>query len=206
MKSELIPKFATDKQAGKGVELYCSLLDKVSLDVSEPHQFEPHQLVTAVMQGFETATEGYGGQSKKSLIGAVFEYAVGEVLIRSGLTPLYHQAQVRHVPLARFDWFLYHPVRPVSISCKTSARERWKQAAYEAKALKDVYPQANNYLITVETVSAINTKMTDAPQTIDAYIRANTPQFDIAISNIAQTQYCEAEAQSPILDGSILIK
>ncbi len=81
--------------------------------------------------------------------GAVFECLILDALWRHQIVPVYFQAEVTHVPNALFDVFLYHPVRPVVISCKTSLRERWKQAAVEGLVLKQVYRQAESYLVTL---------------------------------------------------------
>ena len=200
MRSILIPKmFGNQFKSNKSACLYCEMLNRCG-----EYTGNPHELVVSVMGGFEEATQGRGGQSKKSLRGAVFEYVIGEVLLLEGIAPLYHQAMLRHVPMAHFDWFLYHPNTPVSISCKTSVRERWKQAAYEGMALKRVYPQAVNYMISVEETSAVEKKKQEAPQTIDHYIVATKQSFDASISQIGAIKYSIAESVSPIIKGIVL--
>jgi hypothetical protein len=194
MKSILMPKLL-DMQSteNKGAILYCEMLAECSYDGLAS------SFVKNVMDNFSSKTEGNNEQSKKSLRGSVFEYVIGEVLLLKGLTPLYHQAELRHVPLAKFDWLLYHPKTPVSISCKTSGRERWKQAAYEGMALKRVYSRAVNYFVSIEPLSKTDEKKDEAPGTLDHFIVANTPEFDNALEKIKETNYCEAESVSPII-------
>lgn len=199
MKSALIPKLFGDN-LGKAACLYRDMLD-----VCEDYTGVPHKLVSAVMDEFGNATETRGEQSKKNLRGAVFEFVIGEVLLLESVTPIYYQAQLLNVPLACFDWFLYHPKYPVSISCKTSARERWKQAAYEGMALKRVYPQSLNYLVSIEPVAKIEEKKEEAPQTIDHFVIASDPAFDDAIAEIKKLSYCIAERISPIVGSSRLV-
>ena len=198
MKSILIPKLLArgdnvKSTKKKGAILYCEMLSKCSYDGVA------HEFVSKVMGNFDNQTKANNEQSKKSLRGAVFEYVIGEVLLLKGLTPLYHQAELRHVPLAKFDWLLYHPQKPVSISCKTSARERWKQAAYEGMALKQVYSHAINYFVSVDALPKIDEKREEAPRTLDHFLVAIKPEFDEALEEIKKTDYCEAENVSPII-------
>ena len=200
MRSILIPKMFGDQfKSNKSARLYCKILDGCS-----EYTGNPHELVASVMGGFDKAAQGMREQSKKRLHGVVFEYVIGEVLLLKGIAPLYYQAMLRHVPMACFDWLLYHPKTPVSISCKTSARERWKQAAYEGMTLKRVYPQAVNYMISIEETSAVEKKKQEAPQTIDHYIDATEQSFDASISQIGTTEYSIAESVSPIIKGIAL--
>lgn len=157
----------------------------------------PHEFVEVMMSAYESMEN----LPDRSVHGRYFEYVIGETLAQSGVRCMYYQADVLHVPLATFDWFLYHETYPVSISCKTKARERWKQAAHEAMALKQVYVQATNYLVTIERLGATEEKRTLAPFTIDHFIVANEPEYSEAIQEITQRQYEKAVAKSPISKG-----
>ena len=160
----------------------------------------PHACIQTIMQAYHDIDPPLD----RNIHGKIFELAVGEVLAQREILPLYFQAELRHVPLARFDWLLYHPQQPVSLSCKTNTRERWKQAAYEGMALKNVYPQAINYLVTIEpTPKADNTRM-DTSQTIDRFIQATTPEFDEMIKMLAEMEFCAAEMLSPIISGNLV--
>ena len=61
------------------------------------------------------------------------------------------------VPLANFDLVVYTEERgPVVLSLKTSIRERYKQAEFEAQAMKDVHRRAKNFLVTMEKDEAVS--------------------------------------------------
>lgn len=194
MDSLILPKLPPRKQSGKGASIYRELLNKVT-GYSKAHLF---------VQDMMAAYEGLPEQPDRVVHGHFFELVIGETLAQQGIACLYHQAEIRHVPLATFDWFLYHKTTPVTVSCKTKARDRWKQAAYEAMALKRVYPQAVNYLVTIEEVDNIEDKKKLALQTIDHYVIASSPEYDDAIEEIADRVYCKAVKTSPIVSGYLL--
>lgn len=162
----------------------------------------PHEFVRLMMQMWNQEQEKR--PRDRSVHGRFFEYVIGETLAQSGVRCLYYQANVLHVPLASFDWFLYHETHPVSISCKTKARDRWKQAAHEAFALKRVYVQAVNYLITLERLATTENKKILAPGTIDHFIVADEQEYSDALAEIVKREYCEAVQQSPIQKGRFI--
>ena len=92
----------------------------------------------------------------------------------------------------------------VSISCKTKARDRWKQAAHEAKALKQVFVQATNFLVPIERLAMSTIKKTLVPNTIDHFIVANEPEFSKAVIDIAGREYVQAIDRSPIRKGNFV--
>jgi hypothetical protein len=95
--------------------------------------------------------QGRSAQSIANLRGNWLEYALLLALKHHGLTPAYWQAQFNAVPNAYNDvmvWSTEHG--PVIISCKTSLRERYKQADLEAVALKAHHPNAKFYLLTLD--------------------------------------------------------
>ncbi len=104
-----------------------------------------------VLTGYNWYRENYDTSSprQRPINGKVFECLVLDALWAHGIRPAYHQARVEHVPHVVYDIVLYHPKRPVVLSCKTSLRERWKQADLEGLALKQVYRAAQSVLITL---------------------------------------------------------
>lgn len=177
-------------------KIYLELIDSVEMSDLLPHEF-----VLIMMDKYDEMEQ----KPDRSVHGRYFEYVIGEALAQNGVTCMYYQAHVLHVPLATFDWFLYHETHPVSISCKTKARDRWKQAAHEAMALKQVYVQATNYLITIERLAMSKDKKTLAPNTIDHFVVANEPEFSRAVVNIAEREYVEAIDRSPIRKGNFVV-
>lgn len=192
MESLIIPHLG-----GNGVskETYLKIIDSI-----ETRELLPHEFVDIMMTRFKELRP----KPDRSIHGKYFEYVIGEALAQNGVTCMYHQADVLHVPLATFDWFLYHETHPVSISCKTKARDRWKQAAHEAMALKQVYVQATNYLITIEPTAMSEIKKTLVPFTIDHFVTANVPEFSKAVIDIAKREYVEAIDRSPVRKGKFV--
>ena len=96
--------------------IYLELIARITRKEVLPHEFV--EMMMEMYDSWEPAPD-------RSVHGRFFEYVVGESLAQNGVTSLYYQAKVLHVPLATFDWLLYHETRPVSISCKTSPRGSW---------------------------------------------------------------------------------
>lgn len=92
--------------------------------------------------------------NKPTLHGNIFEYIIYTLLYREEIKPFYTQAKVAFVPNVNFDTLLYCQSTPVSLSLKTSLRERYKQADLEAIALKYVHRKSKCYLLTMDSVEA----------------------------------------------------
>ena len=114
--------------------------------------------------------------------GKFFELVMASCLIKNKILPFFWQAQLEFVPLANFDLVVYTEERgPVVLSLKTSIRERYKQAEFEAQAMKDVHRRAKNFLITMENDEAVSLQAKiDAGvlSGIDGVIVANEKSFD----------------------------
>jgi hypothetical protein len=83
--------------------------------------------------------------------GRWLEWAVLVALKARSLTPAYWQAEFAAVPNTFNDvmvWSREHG--PVIISCKTSLRERYKQADLEAATLRMHYPAGKFFLLTLD--------------------------------------------------------
>jgi hypothetical protein len=97
------------------------------------------------------AAQGKSPPSIGSMGGSWLEWAALVALKANGLTPAYWQAEFTSVPNNFNDvmvWSKEHG--PVIISCKTSLRERYKQADLEAVALRQHYPDAKLFLLTLD--------------------------------------------------------
>ena len=97
------------------------------------------------------AAQGKSPSSIGSMSGNWLEYALLLALREQQLTPAYWQAEFKAVPNAFNDvmvWSQEHG--PIIISCKTSLRERYKQADLEAVAMRKTYPNAKYFLVTVD--------------------------------------------------------
>jgi len=114
--------------------------------------------------------------------GKFFELLIASCLIKNGILPFFWQAQLEFVPLANFDLVVYTEERgPIVLSLKTSIRERYKQAEFEAQAMKYVHRRAKNFLVTMERNEAVSLKAkTDSGvlNGIDSVVVANEKSFD----------------------------
>lgn len=97
------------------------------------------------------AVAGKSPQSIGSMGGNWLEWAALIAVRESKLTPAYWQAEFTKLPDNFNDvtfWTVEHG--PVILSCKTSLRERYKQADLEAVALRQFYPKGKFFLLTLD--------------------------------------------------------
>lgn len=141
-----------------------------------------------------------------SLNGNIFELIIYTLLYREGIKPFYTQAKVTYVPNIIYDTILYNQAQPVSLSLKTSLRERYKQADLKAVALKYVHSRAKCYLLTISSVEAAsaNDKIKKGDIIgLDAVIDCTTPQIDELIAYLKKITFEEAESK-PAVTGNIV--
>jgi hypothetical protein len=94
---------------------------------------------------------GNSPQSIGSMRGRWLEWALLVALKQQGITPSYWQAEFTKVPNAFNDVMLWSKEHgPVILSCKTSLRERYKQADLEAVALRQYFPNGRFFLVTLD--------------------------------------------------------
>jgi hypothetical protein len=114
--------------------------------------------------------------------GKFFELLIASCLIKNKILPFFWQAQLEFVPLANFDLVIYTEERgPIVLSLKTSIRERYKQAEFEAQAMKDVHRRSKNFLVTIESDEAksLTSKIESGVLNgIDEVVVANEKSFD----------------------------
>ena len=131
-----------------------------------------------------------------NLNGKIFELIIYTLLYREGVKPFYTQAKVAFVPNVEFDTILYNKCTPVSLSLKTSLRERYKQADLEAIALKYVHRKAKSYLLTLSSDEANSVKQKIASGAViglDCVIDCNTNEIDQMIVDLKQMAFVESE-------------
>lgn len=124
--------------------------------------------------------------------GNVFEYIIYSLLYREGIKPFYTQAKVAFVPNVNYDALLYNQSAPVSLSLKTSLRERYKQADLEAVALRYIYRRAKSYLLTMDTREANVQKakiLSGDIMGLDEIIDCNTDDINRLIANLKGMQF-----------------
>jgi len=135
-----------------------------------------------------------------SINGRIFEYLVCETLMREGITPFYFQARFRFVPNADFDVACYNPKRPVVLSMKVSLRERYKQADLEGMALRQVYRNAESYLITLSNeATLVSQKITEGDISgLAGCLIASNPEYTALLASLKKREFSVAIAVQPI--------
>lgn len=133
---------------------------------------------------------------ERDLNGNVFETFIAVLLYRLEIYPLYIQATLAFVPNAKFDIIAYNSQFGVlSLSIKTSLRERYKQADLEAFALKSVHRNSKCYLITLseKEASNVNKKIKASEMLgLDKVIVATNDEFNKFVQELKTYKYSEA--------------
>lgn len=133
-------------------------------------------------------------RSNNSVNGGVFEQLLILSLLREGISPIYTQAQLAFVPNVNLDIVLYNRKTPITISAKTTLRERWKQADLEAMATKYVHREAKCYVLTLseDEVSARRSEE-NSYMGIDSFILAHTNEYDVLVEELKKIKISESE-------------
>ena len=125
--------------------------------------------------------------SDNSSRGSAFEFLIAFTLMRENISPFYYQVEFSNITWAEFDILIYtKEIGPIVFSCKTSLRERWKQAEFEAQLLRRDFPESRSFLITMDPKeSSVANKIKNGPKTgLEKVMRSNQPAFDRIIQEI----------------------
>ena len=128
------------------------------------------------------------------------------MLYREGITPFYTQAKVAFVPNVNFDTLLYCQATPVSLSLKTSLRERYKQADLEAIALKYVHRKSKCYLLTMDSTEAKVQKAKILSGDIiglDEIIDCNTNDINTLVDELKKMQFTTSQ-KIDVVEGNLV--
>ncbi len=156
----------------------------------------PHRFIAAA---WEVYTGAY--PNNPSVNGRVFEWLVCECLAREGVAPFYYQGRFERIPNAEFDVVCYERNRPVVLSMKVSLRERYKQADLEGMALRQVYRNAECYLLTLSggETPRVNKKIKSGDIAgLNKCIVASEKEFSELLKELASRQFTSAEAVRPL--------
>ena len=185
------------KKAGK---IYKEILENTtsghqrSIEVGRtgllPHQF--------IRSGYEFYLQNY--PSVESLNGYIFEFLICEALLQNDISPIYYQASFSLIPNINFDVICYEERAPVSLSIKTSLRERYKQADLEAMALRQVYRNSECYLLVrTDEYIKVRSKIKDGYLFgLNDCLRADSEDFDTLIDSLKSRSFSLAEPVIPI--------
>lgn len=143
---------------------------------------------------------------RPTLHGNIFEYIIYTLLFRENIRPFYTQAKVAFVPNVNFDALLYSQASPVSLSLKTSLRERYKQADLEAVALKYVHRKSKCYLLTMDTAEACAQKpkiLSGDIIGLDEIVDCTTGDIDSLVAALKQMTFT-ASMKIDIVQGNLV--
>lgn len=144
--------------------------------------------------------------NKPTLNTNTFKYIIYSLLYREGIKPFYTQAKVAFVPNVNYDALLYNQSVPVSLSLKTSLRERYKQADLEAVALRYIYRRAKSYLLTMDTREANVQKakiLSGDIMGLDEIIDCNTDDINRLIANL-KTMHFTTSFKIDTVEGNLI--
>ncbi len=114
------------------------------------------------------------------------------------------------VPNVKYDIILYTQEQyPISLSLKTSLRERYKQADLEAVALKYVHRKAKCYLVSLDEneVREVKNKIENGSVLgLDAAICATSDEFNNFIADLRAKQYIKPEKIEIITAENVIDK
>ena len=121
---------------------------------------------------------------------------------------MYLQAKVAFIPNVEYDMIIYNKeVGPISISLKTSLRERKKQADLEAIALKYVHRKSECYLLSMDK-QEVNAAKEDIKEGcllgLNNVILANSSEFDDFIQYLKKRPFTEAGKVEVISSNQIV--
>ena len=138
--------------------------------------------------------------------GKIFELIIYTLLYRENIRPFYTQAKVAFVPNVDFDTILFNKSAPISLSLKTSLRERYKQADLEAIALKYVHRRAKSYLLTLNSNEAkvVKNKIKEGEvMGLDSVIDCTTNEINDLISSLKAIDF-EESYQIDVVSGFVI--
>ena len=145
--------------------------------------------------------------SDNSARGTAFEFLIAFTLLRENISTFYYQVAFNNIAWAEYDILVFtEEIGPIVLSCKTSLRERWKQAEFEAQLMKRDFPKSRSFLITMDPKeSSVANKIKNGPKSgLEKVMRANQPAFDRIIEEIKG--YKVIPAPIGVFSKSTLIK
>lgn len=146
---------------------------------------------------------------ENNLNGKLFEAILATIMLGKGISPIFVQAKVVFVPNVNFDFIVYSKeYGPISISAKTSLRERYKQADLESVSLKYVHRKAKCYLVTMdkEEATRLERKRVNGDLLgIDDIVLGNEESFDEMIEFLSKLNL-EEPAPVEIVTASKILR
>lgn len=144
--------------------------------------------------------------NKPTLQDSAFKYIIYTLLYRESIKPFYMHGKISDVPIVNYDVLLFSQSVPISLSLKTSLRERYKQADLEAIALKYVHRRSKCYLLTMDTKEANAQKgkiLSGDIIGLDEIIDCNTDDIDSLIADLKRTAFAVSE-KIEVVQGNLV--
>ncbi len=164
------------------------------------HAIKPSEYVSIFWDAYKNL-----GIEDNGLNGTVFELILACTLVKWEINPFFMQAIVQHVPNATFDLLAYDSeLGPITLSAKTSLRERYKQSDLEAMALKQVHRRAQSHLITLNASEAKTQRekiKTGDISSLDSIVVATENDFDELITTLQAMNFVDPISIPPIKSG-----
>lgn len=162
-------------------------------DPTLPHSMLPSEYVKECWNRYNENASKTTYSRNNSLNGKIFEVIIATELYRKGVIPFYFQAKAFLIPDVDYDIIMIDKDNniPITISIKTSCRERYKQADLEAYAFKSVHRTSLNYLISLNKNECknIQTKIDHhALLGLKEAIYAKSDRFDILVEELKTKQ------------------
>ena len=138
----------------------------------------------------------------------IFEAILATIMLKNRISPIFVQAKVVFVPNVSFDFIVYSKeYGPVSISAKTSLRERYKQADLESVSLKYVHRKSKCFLVTMDKEEATRLerkRLNGDLLGIDEIVLGNEDSFNQMIQFLASLNLEEPEPVEIVTASKIL--
>ena len=169
-------------------------------DPSLPNSMKPSDYVAECWRRYKSNASTAAYKCSNSLNGKIFEVIIATAFYRNNILPFYTQAKDVDYDIVMYD---KEKKIPITISTKTSARERYKQADLEAYAFKNMHRSALNYLIMLSRKDCANIqKKIDYGMLIGLkqVIQADAKEFDILVQELKKRDLGEAP-QITLFDG-----
>lgn len=167
-------------------------------------ELEPNEYVRCCVDKYEALNDS----KNNSLNGSIFEIIISTLCIKNNIKPIFCQAKMAFVPNVKYDIVLYTQEQyPISLSLKTSLRERYKQADLEAVALKYVHRKAKCYLLSLDEseVREVKNKIENGSVLgLDGVICATTNEFNDFIADLRAKEYIKPGKIEIITAGTVI--
>jgi site-specific DNA-methyltransferase (adenine-specific) len=139
--------------------------------------------------------------------GALLEYLIAYCLSSQKILPFYLQAKINLVFDAVYDIALFNEkLSPIILSIKTSFRERYKQASFEAQILKRVYSSAKTYLLTLsgrEYKRLKQKNQQDGSAVFEDIIAVDKEEFDELLKSLGKINFRKSTKREIIIGGKL---